>query len=143
MRCLFASRLRLESCCWPTARRGGALTAAMLVLSACAQSHSYPQSNAGIQPMAQRVAVATPPRIIVESDGLPRQHPPRRRHGPVVDDPTEPFSPNYGPEPPPSSNPDLPKPNWQPVSVRRASIDPRWADAVIARAVATHELRNQ
>lgn len=143
MRCLFSGRARSGCRYRPAARLCAALTAAVLSLSACAQSQSYPQSNAGIQPIVQRVAVAAPPRIVLEDDGLPRQHPPRRRHGPVADDPSEPFSPNYGPEPRPSSNPDVMKPNWQPVSVRRASIDPRWVEAVIARAVAAHELRNQ
>ena len=143
MRCLISSRVRLDACRRPVPHAGMWLSAAVLTLSACAQSHTYPPSNAGIQPIAPRVAFAAPPRIVVEDDGLPRQHPPRRRNGPIVDDPSEPFSPNYGPTPGPSSNPEVIQPGWQPVSVRRATLDPRWANAIIARAVAAHELRNQ
>lgn len=37
------------------------------------------------------------PRSVIEDDGIPEQDAPRVRGGePVVDDPTEPFSPNYG-----------------------------------------------
>lgn len=37
------------------------------------------------------------PQAVVEDDGLPPQAPPLRRTNSGPDDPTEPFSPNYGP----------------------------------------------
>src|SRR5690606_11993813 len=40
------------------------------------------------------------PQVAMEDDGRPAQIPPFLRAKPVVDDPTEPFSPNYGPPPP-------------------------------------------
>lgn len=39
-------------------------------------------------------------RLAMEADGLPAQIPPLRRTKTERDDPTEPFSPNYGPPPP-------------------------------------------
>lgn len=139
MRCLCSSRLLPGQ----AVVRGVFLSAVVLSLSACAQSQSYPQSNAGIQSSHQRVAAAVPPRIVQDDDRLPGQHPPRGHGAPQVDDPSEPFSPNYGPGPEPSNGPDQNKPNWQPVSVRRAMIDPRQVEAIIAQAVTAHELRTQ
>ena len=40
----------------------------------------------------------SPPQEI-EADGLPSQAPPLRRKDPLPDDPSQPFSPNYGPPP--------------------------------------------
>jgi hypothetical protein len=57
-----------------------------------------------------------------EDDGLPPQTPPPFRIRQVTDDPSEPFSFNYGPLPP-----------------RRLSNAE--ADAVIARAITEHEMR--
>lgn len=39
-------------------------------------------------------------QVAMEDDGRPAQIPPLLRAKPVEDDPTEPFSPNYGPPPP-------------------------------------------
>lgn len=38
-------------------------------------------------------------QVAMEDDGLPAQIPPLRRAKPEQDDPSEPFSPNYGPPP--------------------------------------------
>jgi hypothetical protein len=39
------------------------------------------------------------PPVEIEDDGLEAQRPPRRSAQPLPDDPSEPFSPNYGPAP--------------------------------------------
>ena len=46
-------------------------------------------------PMSQNVA-ATPQKIEMEADGVPGQPPPARAMRPDEDDPTQPWSPNYG-----------------------------------------------
>ena len=122
----------------------GPLVISALLLSACAQSQSYQyQSNVGADGPAGRVAVAAPPRVVIEKDGLPGQHPPRFQRNPAGDDPSEPFSPNYGPPPHPDnqwSHPPVVRPSKV---VRQATFDQRKAQAIIARAVAMHELRTQ
>lgn len=114
-----------------------------VLLSACAQSqHAYQsQSYIGAYPgsASDQVAVATPPRPVIEDDGMPAQHPPRMRRGAAPDDPSEPFSPNYGP--PPWDVPAKPK-----VREAHANFAPRKpinADLIIARAITEHELRSQ
>ena len=47
----------------------------------------------------EHVAPARSVRRIVEDDGIEEQAPPLVRQKPVADDPSEPFSPNYGSEP--------------------------------------------
>lgn len=47
--------------------------------------------------------------VAMEDDGRPAQIPPLLRANPAADDPTEPFSPNYGP-PPPSTQDTAEKP---------------------------------
>ncbi len=44
-------------------------------------------------------------RVVMEDDGLPAQTPPLRRQTSEPDDPSEPFSPNYGPTADPRSAP--------------------------------------
>lgn len=69
-----------------------------LVLTGCAgdQSPSHESAWLGAVP---------PPRVAMEGDGLPAQTPPLLRNEPQPDDPTEPFSPNYGPPPEPRREP--------------------------------------
>ena len=133
------------------AARCSALAMAGLLAGACAASKgaSDYQSHAGAPPA--RVAVATPPKVDMEADGLPAQLPPRRRvkSGPI--DPSEPFSPNYGPPPANLQLPMEPEPPRradaaQPVYLRAGEPQPRRmtpaeAEAIIARAVLEHEKR--
>ena len=115
-----------------------------LMLTACAQSQSYQyQSNVGADAPTDQVAVASPPRVVIERDGLPGQHPPRFQRSPAADDPTEPFSPNYGPPPRPDSQWGDPPAVRRSKVVHQAKFDARKAQAIIARAVAMHELRSQ
>jgi len=135
--------------------RLAALAASGLLVSACAASKgaSDYQSHAGAPPA--RIAIATPPKPDIEADGLPAQLPPRHRANPAPIDPSEPFSPNYGP--PPVNAPTAPDP--APAPLHRAEFDaetapvlrqaepvtagltPAQADAVVARAVMAHEQR--
>ena len=62
-----------------------------LALGACATEPAYRQQVAG---PAQQIARA--PSVEVEDDGLPAQTPPPSRDAREADDPSEPFSPNYG-----------------------------------------------
>jgi hypothetical protein len=74
------------------------------------------------EPTASYQAAIAASRDVREDDGLPPQPSPPFRIRQVTDDPSEPFSFNYGPRPP-----------------RRLSHAE--AEAVIARAITEHEMR--
>ena len=86
-------------------------------------------------------------KVEIEEDGKPAQAPPVRRMRPDEDDPTQPWSPNYGRS---GSSPAAPAPQdkaprtpWpKPVeaAVRRPITDAD-ADDLVARAVNAHEMR--
>ncbi len=98
---LFAS-LKLPAAAVHRLGRTVLVCALPFALAACAQkpaSHQPQWRVAG--PTANmhpgQVAPRELPRLQVEEDGLPEQMPPSITPGrPVNDDPTEPFSPNYG-----------------------------------------------
>lgn len=71
-----------------------------IVLAGCARSGALPQQswNVGAPPSSD----AGRPRVDMEADGLPAQTPPPRREASEPDDPSEPFSPNYGQRPAPA-----------------------------------------
>lgn len=119
-------------------------------------------------PYADSSGAAVPSRVNelrkveVEADGKPEQAPPIRKMRPEEDDPTQPWSPNYGKgavAPSPSGDAALPSPAVAPwpkpveASVRTTGAAPqvfatrRLSDAeandVMARAVAAHEMRKQ
>ena len=87
---------------WPGSARGVPAQIAVLVMSvlvsACASTAPVVQSTDGYAPVAvSRFAGLSPrPWVETEDDGREAQLPPRRRLHPFPDDPTEPFSPNYG-----------------------------------------------
>jgi hypothetical protein len=58
-------------------------------------SRLSPQIPPGASPVPP-VSGSTRPLVEIEGDGLEGQLPPRRRAEDVPDDPSEPFSPNYG-----------------------------------------------
>ena len=130
--------------------RISAITALGLGLSACAWSRaSYDhQSQVGAPPA--KVAIAVPPKVVIEADGVPSQPPPLRRRMREPDDPTEPFSPNYGPapegaEPEPAPvretvSPTRSAAGWAPV--HRTGMSEAEANALIAKAITAHEARN-
>ncbi len=69
--------------------------AALLGLAGCssAQSNSYTAENV---PVAPPQAVAQAADVEIEDDGLPAQTPPPDRIRQLADDPSEPYSRNYG-----------------------------------------------
>ena len=120
-------------------------------------------------PMAQ-TAAAQPAKIELEDDGAPVQPPPARATRPEEDDPSQPWSPNYGPNsgnggaasvPQPAPNPRLPRQvdasaadGPQTVALHGSyiasapastgaltNLSARDADAVIAQAINAQETR--
>jgi hypothetical protein len=109
-------------------------------LTGCA-SRSGPQlyaNHMGAPRPAQGMAQERPAPVEMEGDGLPVKVAPLRSTRPIPDDPNEPFSPNYGSQPPRPLQP-----------MQRASLGgpTRMAvveqDAIIAQAIATHERAQQ
>jgi hypothetical protein len=70
-----------------------------LVLTGCAQSTALTPGGWDVGAPQSPMADAGRPRVEMEADGLPAQAPPLRREPSAPDDPSEPFSPNYGPRP--------------------------------------------
>lgn len=70
------------------------VAAICLSVAGCA-SKTTPPPQAHIYQAPQKVA-GNSHRLRIEDDGIEEQLPPLRRRQPVKDDPTEPFSPNYG-----------------------------------------------
>lgn len=126
--------------------------AGSLALVAGCASEKNPNYVSG--PMAQRMAAAPPHKVEMEDDGEPVQAPPVRRMRPEEDDPSQPWSPNYGrggaastPQPPLSTR--LPKQVDAAVTDQRAStssltsLSSTEADALIAQAITAQEMRQQ
>lgn len=100
-----------------------------------------------------RPAVTQVAKVEIEADGLPAQLAPKT-HPPVPDEPTEPWSPNYG-----AVRGDVPQPRPAPAKVSALVPPPRAAtlatealnrpsppldaDDVIRMAVAAHEMRHR
>lgn len=87
------------------ALRGSAALLVSLMLGACSTSNAMMQTADWypLQPPGA-TAVAPPafsgvPLVEIEGDGLAGQTPPRHRPSEVPDDPSEPYSPNYGSAP--------------------------------------------
>jgi hypothetical protein len=101
-------------------------------------AHEPPARIAGPHPHAVQGAW----RIEIEEDGLPAQLAPRHRR-PEPDDPSEPWSPNYGsraPQKPAAAPPvTLPAPAER-SAARVTALDP---DEIIRRAIAEHEMRRR
>jgi hypothetical protein len=142
----------------PLPLRAAALMAIALFGTGCASNQTTPMRVAG-PPADDRYW-----RVEVEDDGLPAQLAPRLRPT-IQDDPSEPWSPNYGkgsakvaattsetsppPQPTPaapaveSPRPVLPRPKpsaRRPIPVAHAIADDE-AEDIIRRAVAEHEMR--
>lgn len=127
-----------------------------LLVSACASSQAAYHTSAydtparvGAHP-SQQVAISAPQKVELEGDGLAVQAPPRKRRHSEPDDPSEPFSPNYGPAPEGSDPARKAAP-----PARRASTDgpvilrsrttpmtDSEIRAIMARAMVAHELRH-
>ncbi|MCH9807053.1 MAG: hypothetical protein K0U74_04915 [Alphaproteobacteria bacterium] len=65
-------------------------------LAGCAKNSSHQPHARIYQPAPQVAGYRQQHRVEVEDDGIEAQIPPPLHRRKVVDDPTEPFSPNYG-----------------------------------------------
>jgi hypothetical protein len=126
-----------------------------VVVSGCAanQSPNYVHGP-GTQIRPQHTAAVA--KEDLEDDGKPAQAPPVRRALPEEDDPTQPWSPNYGGPGTPPSQPSgmtprpAPKPRGktydtaiQPPAPLPVRMSRNEEDNVIALAISAHEMRNQ
>jgi hypothetical protein len=126
--------------------------------SGCA-THQPPSYVHGPNPQMRAQHLASVAKDDLEDDGRPAQTPPQRRALPEEDDPSQPWSPNYGGPNPSSNAPTNTQPRTLPKSrmktydalVRPDAEPPRRSvqlthaqqDDVIARAISAHEMRNQ
>jgi hypothetical protein len=84
----------------PTTVLGRSVFAVLaIVLAGCAPSGTYAPESWNVGGPQSAMADSGRPRVELEADGLPAQTPPLRREPIEPDDPSEPFSPNYGPSP--------------------------------------------
>jgi len=127
----------------------GKVIGAGFLVSACASSHAnYDRpANVGAQ-RAHQVAVVARPKIELEADGLAVQTPPRKHRRVEPDDPSEPFSPNYGPKPNRSEPTAAPRRRSQQADAqklrfraRMTAMSPAEQQSIIARAMVAHERR--
>ena len=90
----------------PANRLGRTLFVGLAIaLAGCARSGPFIQDSWNVGgPVPATADAAARPRAETEADGLPAQTPPPRRKSSGPDDPSEPFSPNYGPRPAPAVN---------------------------------------
>lgn len=112
-------RCGVASACWSSLPAWLALLALTVSLTGCATSSAEP-TPAGPIAQAQRTDA--------EDDGLPPQVAPPAGIRQLPDDPSEPFSRNYG----------LPPAAWPGVPARLSRLD---EEALIANAIAAHEMR--
>ena len=105
----------------------------------CASKHTAhePPTRVAGPPPGQNVAGAW--RVEIEEDGLPAQLAPRHRP-PTPDDPSEPWSPNYGRSLPQKPVAAPKTAAIAPIPTRVSGLD---EDEIIRRAVAEHEMRRQ
>jgi hypothetical protein len=140
-----------------------------VVISGCASNKQpnyagapYPGDDHRVAaaPMPQRTA-DLPRKVEIEDDGKPAQAPPARAMRPEEDDPSQPWSPNYGrggvaplpaqpsrPKPQQfqamlSTEPASAVPNVAPRLVASRRLTDAEADQLIARAVSAHEMQRQ
>ncbi len=100
-----------------------------LVGGGCAQNQAYNQSYGQPNwyaggPAPQQSAAAAPIPVEMEDDGRPAQVPPRVDGRPTADDPTQPWSPNYGG---PAN-----RPVRRPVQVSQGSSGAQWRTPAVA-----------
>lgn len=148
------SRPRSRQFAFPSlysAARFGALGLAALCSAGCAQRQSAYAPPAHVRapapPQAHGAWVA---KVEIEDDGLPSQLAPRHR-APVKDDPSEPWSPNYGKPSTPAPTPPHPARSAattvDDMAKRRLAAPQQVSgmdeEAIIRRAIAEHEMRRR
>lgn len=130
-----------------SAARLGVLGLAALCTAGCASkqaSYDPPARVAG--PAAPQGQAPWQVKVEIEDDGLPAQLAPRHR-APVQDDPSEPWSPNYGRHTPTKAQKAEAPTAETPARARkpqtRQQITAMDEEAIIRRAIAEHEMRHQ
>lgn len=120
---------------------------ATLAVSACASTSERRYAGA-YQPAAAQPVAERPWKTEIEEDGKPAQVPPIRRARPEEDDPSQPWSPNYGernPQPPAVRTPHQAWPKPIETSIRTSEakrpLSEAEAEIVMARAINAHENR--
>ena len=128
-----------------------------LLVSACASSQTaydgYSNVGGPEPNEAAQVAMSVPKRVQLEDDGLAVQGPPVKRERAEPDDPSEPFSPNYGPAPAGEPDPVEPghaapslvpaaQPQPLPFRSRTRPMTTAEAEAIKVQAMVAHEVRN-
>jgi len=112
---------------------------AVLVLIGCAQHNTEGYQSHSSLSLQSQGAVGASRIIRIESDGLPAQHPPQVQRQAAVDDPSEPFSPNYGRRMPISRVQAVPA--AVPLTYAwRVNVRPAKANATTALAIVDREL---
>ena len=85
---------------WALSLSGSALHLAVigsaLIAGGCATSQAQDHAEQQVRGPDPRLAPAQATKLDLEEDGLPAQLAPPRRAQPLPDDPSEPWSPNYG-----------------------------------------------
>ncbi len=120
------------------------------VVSGCASSQQPNYVNGPSMNVAPAPAPVRAAKVEMEDDGKPAQAP-GRRIKPEEDDPSQPWSSNYGkgviPQPikpaPRTVDAALQPPMMPPLAPRRVQMSEADVDALISRAVAAHEMRRQ
>lgn len=93
---MFLSRIRIPAALPRSCSKAVVAIAFAGLVAGCSARQQYGSADdVAVAGGAQQVA-SGPVREEMEDDGLPAQRPPLQRHAPVRDDPSEPFSPNYG-----------------------------------------------
>ena len=141
MRCVVYGKLPLKLL-MSSAARFLVLGLTGAALAGCAATRSPQYAGAPVpRPVTEQQW-----KVEIEEDGKPAQAPPARRMRPEEDDPSQPWSPNYGSKsplpvaPPPTRGPQRTWP--KPVeATHRGPMDDREAEVIIARAVNAHEMR--
>ena len=115
-----------------SAARLGVLGLAV-VAAGCASKHASHEPPARVAGPAGAPQAAWATKVEIEDDGLPVQLAPRHRPA-TPDDPSEPWSPNYGKGRAPKTAAPMRAP------VQLSGLD---EDAIVRRAIAEHEMRRR
>jgi len=111
---------------WSRVLRLAASCSLAVLMTGCASNSAETPTAEVRTPPQQFATTASGWKVEIEDDGLPAQSPPLLRRNPTPDDPTEPFSPNYGSRP---VRADLPAPAPTRAAYGSQDAAPRAAEA--------------
>ena len=110
---------------WAFPGRLFAVVLPALVAGGCAEQSHYSQANWYAGGPRPQQAAAVPIPVELEDDGRPSQLPPRVQARALPDDPTQPWSPNYGgPSTQPQPAPVQPSPSPQHADAQQSDTPP-------------------